>query len=114
LPSFVSYSLHFASKLKSFKAWHVKELNSRLKLAHTMDFSLRFAKPPVDQIPELVAWSCFVAGSVFHALDFAAHKLHRVAESSKGAETQAAVKALGALRYLSAISLHITGNHVGC
>jgi hypothetical protein len=36
---------------------HVKELNSRLKLAYTMDFSLRFAKPPVDQIPELVAFS---------------------------------------------------------
>jgi hypothetical protein len=83
---------------------HVKELNSRLKLAHTMEFSLRFAKPPVDHIPELVAFSDAShyrdrvddsririlvfrswgtrAGLGFHALDFAAHKLRRVAASS--------------------------------
>jgi hypothetical protein len=123
---------HFASNLKSLKARHVKELNSRLKLAHTMDFSLRFAKPPVDQVPELFAFSgashyrervddsrigMFVfgswgtaAGSVFHALDFSAHKIRRVTVSSKGAETQAAVKALGALRFISAFSLHITAS----
>jgi hypothetical protein len=111
---------------------HVKELNSRLKLAHAMDFSLRFENPPVDQIPELVAFSDSShyrdrvddsrigmlvfrswgtgAGSVFHALDFAAHQLRRVAVSSKGAETQAAVKALGALRFFSAIFLQITAS----
>jgi hypothetical protein len=86
---------HFASKLKSLKVRHVKEQNSRLKLAHAMDCSLRFAKPPVDQIPELVPFSDAShyrdrvddsrigmlilrswgtgAGSVFHALDFAAN-----------------------------------------
>jgi hypothetical protein len=48
------------------------------------------------------------AGSVFHALDFAAHKLRRVAVSSKGVETQAALKALGAMRFLSALSLQIS------
>jgi hypothetical protein len=85
----------------------VKELNSRLKLAHTMDFSLRFAKSPVGQVPELVAFSYashyrdrvddsrigmlvfrsweIGAESVFHALEFAAHKLRRVPVSSKGA-----------------------------
>jgi hypothetical protein len=48
------------------------------------------------------------AGSVFHALYLAAHKLRRVAVSSKGAEIQAAVKALGALRFLSALLSQIT------
>jgi hypothetical protein len=57
----------------------------------------------------LRSWGTW-AGSVFHALEFAAHKLRRVAVSSKGAETQAAVKALGALRFLSALSLQITAS----
>jgi hypothetical protein len=45
-PPLLHRASHFASKLKSLKVRHVKELTSRLKLAHTMDFSLRFAKPP--------------------------------------------------------------------
>jgi Reverse transcriptase (RNA-dependent DNA polymerase) len=131
-PPLLHRASHFASKLKSLKVRHVKELTSRLKLAHTMDFSLRFAKPPVDQIPELVAFSdashyrdlvCDSriwmlvfrswktgAGYVFHALEFAAHKLRRVAESSKWAENQAAMKAFGGLRFLSALSHQITAS----
>jgi hypothetical protein len=37
-PSSLHTASHFASKLKSLKVRHVKELNSRLKLAHMMDF----------------------------------------------------------------------------
>jgi hypothetical protein len=107
-------------------------VNSRLKLAHMMDFSLRFANPPVDQVPALVAFSDasqyrdrvddsriemlvfrsggIETGSVSHALYFAAHKLRRVAVSSKGAETQAAVKALGAMRFLLALSFQISSS----
>jgi hypothetical protein len=108
-PPLLHTASHFASNLNSLKVRHVKELNSRLKLAYRGDFSLRFAKPPVGQIPELVAFSdvshyrdrvdhsCIGmlvfrsrgirAGSIFYAIDFAAHKLRRVAVSSKGAET---------------------------
>jgi hypothetical protein len=53
---------------------------------------------------------CTGAGSVFQALDFAAHKLRRVAVSSKGAGTQAAAKALIVLRFFSSLSLHITAS----
>jgi hypothetical protein len=131
-PPLLHTASHFASRLKSLKVRHVKELNSRLKLAHMMDFSLRFAKPPVGHVAALVAFSDashyrdrvddsrigmlvfrswgIGAGSVCHALDFAAHKLRRVAVSSKGAETQAAVKALGAMRFLSALSLQIVAS----
>jgi hypothetical protein len=56
-PPLLHTASHFASKPKSLKVGHVKELNSRLKFSYAMDFSLRFAKPPVDQIPELVAFS---------------------------------------------------------
>jgi hypothetical protein len=88
----------------------VKVLKSRLKLADMMDISLRFAISLVDQVPALVAFSDashyrdrvddprvgmlmfrlwgIGTGSVSHALELAAHKLHRVAVLSKGAETR--------------------------
>jgi hypothetical protein len=56
-PPFFHKASHFVSKLKSLNVRHVKELNSRLMLARTMDFSLRFEKPRVGQILELVAFS---------------------------------------------------------
>jgi hypothetical protein len=128
-PPLLHTSSHFASRLKSLKVRHVKELDSRMKLAHMMDFSLRFAKPPVNQVPALVAFSDashfrdrvddsrigmlifrslgIGTGSISHALDFAANKLCRVAVSSKGVKTQAAVNAM---HFLSGLSFQIAGS----
>jgi hypothetical protein len=40
-------------------------------------------------------------GAVAHAIDFSAHKLRRVATSTKAAETQAALESIGKMRFLT-------------
>jgi hypothetical protein len=48
-------------------------------------------------------------GAVAHAIDFSAHKLRRVATSTKAAETQAALESLGKMRFLNKL-----GQEMGC
>jgi hypothetical protein len=132
-PPLLYIASHFGSRLSRLQVRHVKELNALLKKTHRMNFVLAFEKPPTEVEVAILGYSDASyyrtierhedsrlgivvfrtwgtqKGVVAHAIDFSAHKLRRVATSTKAAETQAALESLGKMRFLNKL-----GQEMGC